>query len=59
MRHLRKYFIYAILTLFLLPACGRYSHTVKTVKPKSRLGYYNPKKDRYKKRLKVVRKKVP
>lgn len=37
--------------------CSRY-YTVKTVKPKSHYRFYNPKKDKHKKRTKIVKLKV-
>lgn len=49
-----------LLAFFLASSilgCSGTSYTVKTVKPKTHHRFYNPKKDKHKKRTRIVRMK--
>lgn len=52
---MRKLAIFILLAFFLLPSCSnKSSGSVKVVKPKTSKRWYDPKKDKKKKRTKVV-----
>jgi hypothetical protein len=58
---LRRYFFSCSLIFFLFVSagCNQGSYTtVKHVKPVNRNRYYNPKKDKQKKRVKYTKKKI-
>jgi len=53
-----KRFYLIVLMVSLLLGCSTSYTTVSHVAPKNRNRYYNVKKDRYKKRTKIVKKKI-
>jgi hypothetical protein len=56
---MRKLATFVLLAFFLFPSCSsnKSSGTVKVVKPKTSKRWYDPKKDKKKKRTKVVQMK--
>ncbi len=56
---MKRGFYISLITLLLLVGCNNAKYiTVKQVKPINRNSYYNPKKDKKKKRVKYVRVKI-